>query len=87
MGIYINPEDGTSYTAQCQVAFQEYVENKYYAKHERVPINKAESIQCSNLVPSSNSSASGQSCFDPCDLSSNDQEYLIPNYITETTPR
>jgi hypothetical protein len=38
-GMNINPEDKTSYTTQYQQAFLKYVENKYCAKHRRVPFN------------------------------------------------
>jgi hypothetical protein len=38
MGMDINPEDETSYTTQYQEAFQKYVENKYFAKHRRLPV-------------------------------------------------
>jgi hypothetical protein len=31
-------------------------------------------------------SRSGQSSYDPYDLSTNDDEYLMPNNVVETTP-
>jgi hypothetical protein len=70
----INPQDETSYTTQYQQAFLKYVENKYCAKHRRVPVNKLETIPSSNLVPAATASASYQSSFDPYDLSSDDEE-------------
>jgi len=51
-----------------------------------MPLNKLESILSSNLVPSATVSGSCQSSFDPYDLSSNDEEYLPPNNVAETTP-
>jgi len=51
-----------------------------------VPVNKLETISCSNLVPSATASGSYQSSFDPYDSSSDDEEYLPPNNMAETTP-
>src|SRR5882757_7741280 len=85
-GMDINPEDETSYTTQYQEAFLKYVENEYCAKHQRVPVNKLETVTTSNLVPSATASGSYQSSFDPYDLSSDDEEYLTPNNVAETTP-
>jgi hypothetical protein len=64
-GIDCNPEDETSYTTQCQEAFLKYVENEYCAKHRRVAVNKFETVQNSNFVPSASASGSYQSSFDP----------------------
>jgi len=82
----INPEDETSYTTQYQEAFLKYVENEYCAKHRRVPVNKFETVQSSNFVPSAMASGSYQSSFDPYDSSSDDEEYLTLNNVAETTP-
>jgi hypothetical protein len=82
-GMDINHEDQTSYTTQYQEAFLKYVENEYCAKLRRVPVNQLETVLSSNLVPSA--TASGSS-FDPYDLSSDDEEYLTPNNVAETTP-
>jgi len=81
-----NPEDEISYSAQYQEAFLKYVENEYFAKRQCVPGNKLETVPSSNLVSSATASGSYQSCFDPYDLSSNDDEYLTPNNVAETTP-
>jgi hypothetical protein len=86
-GIYINPEDETSYTTQYQQDFLKYVENEYCAKHRRTPVNKHETVTSSNLVPSATASGSYQSSFDPYDLSCDDEEYLTHNNVAETTPR
>jgi len=85
-GMDINPEDETSYTTQFQEAFRKYVENEYCAKHQRVPVNKLQTIPTSNLVPSATASGSYQSSSDPYDSSSDDEEYLTPNDVGETTP-
>jgi hypothetical protein len=86
-GMDINPEDKTSYTTQYQEAFLKYVDNEYCAKHWRVPDNKHDSLTSSNLVPSAIASGSCHSSFDPYDMSSDDEELLTPNNLTETTPR
>jgi len=85
-GLDINPEDKTSYTSQYQEAFEKYVENKYCAKHTRLPVTKSENIQNNNLSFSTMVSKSGQSSYDPYDLSSDDGEYLMPDNVAETTP-
>jgi len=82
----INPEDETSYTTLFQEAFLKYVENEYCAKHRHAPVNKQETVPSSNLVPSETASGSYQASFDPYDLSSDDEEYLTPNNVPETTP-
>jgi len=82
----INPEDETSYTTQYQEAFLKYVEKEYCAKHRHVLVNILETVPSSNLVPSATASGSYQSSFDPFELSSDDEEYLTPNNVAETTP-
>ena len=77
----INPQHETSHTTQYLEAFLNYVVNEYCAKLGRVPVNKPESIQSNKLIPSAMASGSGQSSFDPYDLSSNDEEYLTPNNV------
>jgi hypothetical protein len=52
-----------------------------------VLVNQLEHVPSSNLVPAATASGSSQPSFDPFDLSSNDEEYQIPNNIAETTPR
>jgi len=51
-----------------------------------VPINKQESLPRSNLIPCETVFGSCQSSFDQYDLSSNDEEYLTPDNVAETTP-
>jgi len=63
-----------------------YVQNEYCAKHPRVPINKLQSLPGSNPISSATASGSCESSFDPYDLSSDDEEYLTPNNVAETTP-
>ena len=86
-GMDIHPEDETSYTTQYQEAFLKYVENEYCTKHRRVPVNKLETVPTSNLVPSATAPVSYQSSFDLYDVSSDDEQYLTPNNVAETTPR
>jgi len=85
-GMDITPEDEISYTIQYQEAFLKYLENQYCAKHRRVPINKLQSLPSSNHIFSATASRCCQSSFDPYDLSSDDEEYLTPNNVAETTP-
>jgi len=85
-GMDINPEEETSYTTQYQKAILKYIENEYCAKHRRVLVNKHESLPSSNPIPSAQASGRCQSSFDPYDLSGDDEEYLTPNNVTETTP-
>jgi len=85
-GMDINPEDETSYTTQYHKAFPKYVENKYCAEHRRLPVTNSENIQTNNLSFSAMASKSGQSSYDSYDLCSNDEEYLMPNNVAETTP-
>jgi hypothetical protein len=82
----INPEDEISYTTHYQEAFLKYVENEYCAKHQRMPFNKLQSLASSNHISSATASRSYQSSFDPDDLSSDNEEYLMPNTVAETTP-
>jgi len=86
-GMDINPEDETSCTTQYQEAFLKYVENNYCAKYKRLPVTKPEYILNNNLISSAMASRSGQSSYNPYDLSSNDEEYLMPNNVAEMTPR
>jgi hypothetical protein len=51
-----------------------------------VPVNKLETVPSSNLIPSATPSRSYQSSFDLYDSSSDDEEYLKPENVTETTP-
>jgi len=85
-GMHINPEDKPFYTMKYQEAFLKHVENEYIAKHRCVPVNKPDSLPSSKLVPSATASGSCQSSFDLYDLSSNDEEYLMPDNVAETTP-
>jgi len=85
-GMDIDPEDETFYTTQYQEAFLKYAENEYCAKHQRVPVNKLESLPSSNLIPSAMASWSCRLSFDPSDFSSNDDEYLTPNNVAQMTP-
>jgi hypothetical protein len=87
MAMDINPEDETSYTTQYQEPFLKYVENEYSATNRQVVLIEPELLPRSKLVPFTTVSASGQSSFEPYDLSRNDKEYLTPNNVAETTPR
>jgi len=85
-GMDSNPENETLYTTQYQEAIPRYMENEYCAKHRHAPVNELETVPSSNPVPSTTASGSYQSSFDQYDLSSDDEEYLTPNNVPETTP-
>jgi hypothetical protein len=84
-GMDINPEDETSYTTQYQQAFLKYVENEYCAKHRHFPVIKSNNTLNNNLSSFEMASKSGRSSYDPYDLSSNDDEYLMPTNVAEIT--
>jgi len=81
----INPENKTFYTTQYQETFLKCVENEYCAKHRHVPVDKHKSLPSSNFIPSATASGSYQSSFDPYDFSSDDEQYLMPDNVAETT--
>jgi len=83
----INPEDETSYTTQYLEAFLKYVENEYSAKHRHLPVTKPESVLHDNFLSPTMASRYGQSTYNPYDMSSNDDKYLMPKNVAETTPR
>jgi hypothetical protein len=85
-GMDIHPEDETSYITQNQEAFLKYVGNEYCAKNRRVPVTTLDAVPTSNLVPSATASGFYQSSFDSYDLSSDDEEFITPNNLAETTP-
>jgi len=51
-----------------------------------VLVNKPKSLPSSKLVPSATAAGSCQSSFDPRDLSSDAEEYLMPNNVAKMTP-
>jgi len=85
-GMDINSEDETSYTTQYQEAFLKYVENEYWAKHRRLPVIVSDNTLNNNLSSFEMDSRSGQSSYAPYDLSSDDDEYLMPTNVAKTTP-
>jgi len=82
----INPEDETSHTTQYQEAVLKYVEHEYCARQWGMPVNELETSLSNKLIPSATASGSSQSSFDSYDLSSDDEEYLMPNDVAEMTP-
>jgi len=84
-GMDINLDDEISYTTQYQEAFLKYVENKDCAKHRHLPVTKPENILNNNFVSSAMDSSSVQSSYDPYDLSSDDEEYIMPNNAAKMT--
>jgi len=59
----------------------------YCAKHRPLPVIKSDNTLNNNLSSFEMASRSGQSSYDPYDLSSNDDEYLMPTNVAEMTPR
>jgi hypothetical protein len=82
----INPEDETSYTTQYQEAFLKYVEHEYCAKHRCLPDIKSDNTLNNNLSPFEIATTSCQESYDPYDSSIDDNEYLMPTNVAETTP-
>jgi len=66
--------------------FLQYVDNEYNARHRHVPVSKLDSLPSCTFVTSAKASGSCQTSFDPYDLSSDDVEYLTPNYVAGITP-
>jgi hypothetical protein len=85
-GMNINPEDETSYTTQFQEGFLKYVENEYCAKHRHLPVTKLENTPNHNFSFSAKASRSGQLSYDPYNLSSDDDEYIMPTNVAKMTP-
>jgi len=51
-----------------------------------VPVNEFEGVPSNSLIPSATASGSCQSSVDLYDLSSDDEEYLMPKNGAEKTP-
>jgi len=85
-GMDIYPEDKTSYYTQYQEAFLKYVENENYTEHRRWSVIKPNNVPGSNHFHSTKACGFGQSSFHQYDLSSNDEEYITPESVAETTP-
>ena len=84
--IDINPEDETSNTTQYQEDFLKYVGIEYFANHRRMSVINPKTVLHSNIFPSAKASEFGQSSFDSYDLSSDDEEYVMPKGVDEMTP-
>ena len=82
----INPEDETSYTTHYQEAFLKYVENEYSTKHRRLTVTKHENPQSNDFNHSATPTQFAQSSFDPYDLPSGGEEYLMLKNLAEMTP-
>jgi len=80
-GMDINLPDENSYITQYQESFLKYMENEYCAKHRWLQVSKFKTIPDNNLGSSTLASRSGQSSYDPYDLSSDEEEYFMPNNV------
>jgi len=87
MGMCNNPEDERSYNTQHHQAILKYAEYEYCAKRRRLPVIQHESVPTNNLFSSAMATTSGQSSYDPCDLSIDDEDYLMPKHVAKSTPR
>jgi len=82
----IHPEDETFYTTHYQEAFLKNVENEYCAKHQCVPVNKHKNLPRSNVVASETVLGSWWSSFGPYYHFSDDEQYITPRNVAQTTP-
>jgi len=62
------------------------VEHEYCANHRRWPVTKIKNTPNINFTSSAMASSSGKSSYNPYDLSSDDDEYLMPTNVVQTTP-
>ena len=62
------------------------MENKYGAKHRCWPVIQRERVPGNKLFACATASGCGQLSFNPYDLCSDDEEYLMPKVVAETTP-
>jgi len=86
-GMGINPKHETSYTTQYHDAIQKYVENECCTKNWYGPVNKHQYVPSNNPFSSTTAAGSGQTSSDWIDLSHDDEHYLMPTTVAETTPR
>jgi len=84
-GMDITPEDETSYSTQYHKAFLKYAENGYCTKPRGLPLTESENIPNNNLSFSALASRSGRSSYNPYDLFSDDEAYLMRNEGAEMT--
>jgi hypothetical protein len=80
-----NPADETSHTTQYQEAVLQYLENEYCAKHRRLLVTMSENTPNNNLSSSAMAFRPGRAPYDPYDLSSDDDEYFMPNTVAKMT--
>ena len=85
-GMDINHEEKTSDTTQYQVAFLTYVVNEYCTKQRQLSVTKPEIIRCKNRFRSAMDPGYGEFFSDPYNLSSDHEEYLMPDDVAEATP-
>jgi len=86
-GMDINHQDKTSYTTQYQKGFLKYVENEYFCRHWWMLVIYPYNVSGSNLFLSAKASGFGESSFNPCEVSKDDEEWLTRESLAETTPR
>jgi len=79
------PENETSFTTQYHEAFLMYVKNEDCPKHRYLPVIDHESVPSIHRFFPAMASRSGQSSYNAYDMSSNDDEYLLPKSVTEMT--
>jgi hypothetical protein len=84
-GMDHNPDDEDLYTTQYHKVFLKYLVYEYCGKHQRLSVNKPERDAMKNHFATI-FSGSGQSSFDPSDLSSDGDEYFPPKTVSGMTP-
>lgn len=85
-GMDIYPVEETCNIIKYQQAFLKYVENKYGAKHEPLPVIKPKYILLDNFFFCTKVAKSGVSSHNLYDLSSNDEGCLVTENVANTTP-
>jgi hypothetical protein len=62
------------------------MEGEYCTKHRRLSVTQPENTPNNNLSSSTMASRSAQSSYDPYHLSSDNDNYFMPNKVAEMTP-
>ena len=75
------------YTTQYQEAFLKYVENEYSAKHQQISAIIPETLPGLKIFPSAKAGGFGQSSLGTYDLCCDEENYVTPKSLGETTPR
>jgi hypothetical protein len=83
----IHAKDEPSYAIEYPEAFLKYVENEYCGNHRCLPVTNSEYTLFNSLNFFQLASRSSLLSDDPYGLSSDNDEYITPTNVAETTPR